>query len=250
MPNTVAQDIIYAFTNDPAHMYPAAIVAIAVGYIYYVYAFLITVKEKTSPLPLWLHCFFLADDTTACVVFYKAAQTHAWFGFFVMFSAGMLVWNFFEIFCNGWDIKHKRQEIFGAYQTKPVTVKDATLKSVLIFLVSLAVVNLIRVFTYDEIMFFMFTICNILAVTIPPLTWAKNKSRKGASMGWAILMIFIAFTNFLPPVFGMWTTASSFFDKPWYIAGVIMTAYSIGAAIMLSKFPKKELLPNGKKPIW
>lgn len=249
--NSVANDLIAAYQSNPlGYLLPAG-VAIAVGYIYYIYCFLITVREKKAPLPTWLHCFFLADDVTACVVFYLAAKNHDWFWFFVMFSVGMLIWNFFEVYCIGWTIKHERQLAFGNASGKPVTIKQSIAQVLVYFVVFLGLINFVITFTGDEVMLHMFTVCNILAVTVPPLYWYKRQSRDGASMGWAICNIFIAFTNFLPAGFGWWTTSSDHFAQPWFYAcGVIFTAYAIGAAVMLSKFPKKGLLPNGKKPVW
>jgi hypothetical protein len=249
--NTILEDQIAAFANNPGQMFPAAIVAIFVGYWYYVYAVRILSREGKSPVPIWLHCFFLADDSTAAVVFFKAARENDWFWFYVMFSAGMVIWVAFEIYCIWWGLKHERQESFGRHDGTPITMKQSVGVAVALFLVSLATVNLIRVWTGDDVMMQLFTICNILAVVVPPLYWAKNETREGASMGMAVTMVLIAATNFLPPGLGWWTTASSYFDHPlWYIAGAVITLYSVGALIMLSRKPAKVAVAGQRKPIW
>jgi len=248
--NTIAIDQIAAFTNNPAQMFPAAIVAIAVGYIYYVYAFRIARREKVSTVPVWLHAFFLADDSTAAVVFFNAARNHDWFWFYILFAVGMLVWVGFEIYCIWFALKHERLTLTGD-RVPPLSMKQGWAYAGALYLVSLCVVNLVRTWTGDEVMMIMFTVCNILAVTVPPIYWLKSPTREGASMGMAINMILIAFTNFLPPGFGWWTTASAYFDHPvWYVSGVVITGYAIAAAVMLSKKPAKVQIPGQPKPIW
>ncbi|MBT8339996.1 MAG: hypothetical protein HKP58_10390 [Desulfatitalea sp.] len=247
--NTIAIDIINAFTNNPERMFPAAFVAITVGYIYYVYSFLLIRRDKKSSIPLWLHVFFLADDTTACVIFFLAAMKYNWYWFYVMFSVGMFIWIFFELYCIRFALLNERQEIRGG--DKPVTMKQGIVYVIALYAVSMVVVNMIIVWTGDEVMMQMFTICNILAVTVPPLYWWRSKTREGACLGFALNNIFIAFTNFLPPGYGWWTTGSSYFDHPmWYIAGVVLTLYTIGAFIMLKNKPPRATLAGQKKSLW
>lgn len=248
--NPVAVDQIHAFLYDPWHMYPAAIVAIIVGYVYYVYAFRIARREKISSIPIWLHCFFLADDSTAAVAFSLAAAKYHWFWFYCLFAIGMLVWVGFEIYCIWFGLKHERLTLTGK-RVKPMTMKQGWFYCLAIYLVSFCIVNLVRFWSGDAVMMNMFTICNILAVTVPPLYWLRSPNRYGASMGMAINMILIAFTNFLPRGFGWWTTASNYYDNwLWYLCGIILTVYTIIAACMLSTKPKKEWKKGEKKPIW
>ena len=57
--STIATDQIHAWQTNH-WMIPAAIVAIAVGYIYYVFQTIILLKEHKSLGPIWMHCFFAA----------------------------------------------------------------------------------------------------------------------------------------------------------------------------------------------
>ena len=84
----------------------------------------------------------------------------------------------------------------------------------------------------------------------PGYLWIERKSRKGSSIGLAIV-IFIGTVNiFLPAGYGMWTTASTYFNQPWfYITGVVISAYAFRNVIMPLKFPQKES-KDGKKVIW
>jgi hypothetical protein len=48
----------------------------------------------------------------------------------------------------------------------------------------------------------------------------------------------------------MFTTASSYFDTPWfYIAGLTFLALAVWNLVTLLRLPPKGAI-NGKKPIW
>ena len=243
--NTIATDQIAAWASNPA-MIPAAIVAIAVGYIYYVFQILIIVKRHKSIGPAWMHCFFLGDDTTAAVVFFQAATTyHFWF--YWLFCIGMFIWVFFELFCIRYSIEHELPDFIRGVKDK----KQAYTICVMLFAISLCIINLIRLWAGDEVMLMNFTICNILAVTIPPLFCLRREERGKYEIGFYINSVLIAFTNFLPANFGWWTTASPFFNHPWwYVTGVILTAYAIWALVITLKKPKAanmDVVPKAKK---
>lgn len=241
---STGMDQIVAWSTNPA-MIPAAIVAIAVGYIYYVFQVLIIVKRHKSVAPAWMHSFFMADDATAVVIFFLAAtKYHFWF--YWLFFVGMFIWVFFEIFCIWYSISHELDDFIPGVKTK----KQGYQICFMIFLVSLCIINLILAWAGDEVMLTTFTICNILAVTIPPLFCLRRPERGKFEIGLAINNVLIAFTNFLPANFGWWTTASSWFNHPWwYISGVIMTIYTLWALYITVKKPysDKDLVPSKRK---
>lgn len=233
--NTIATDQIAAWANNPA-MIPAAIVAIAVGYIYYVFQIIILVKRKQSLGPVWMHAFFMADDTTAAVIFLMAGLKYN-FWFYWLFCVGMFIWVFFEVFCIRHAIKYEMEDFIRGVESR----KQAWGIAFMVYAVSLCVINLIRCWAGDEVMLMNFTICNILAVTIPPLFAMRRKTRTRFELGFYVNNILIAFTNFLPANFGWWTTASPFFDHYWwYIAGVVMTAYTLYMFFYIYRKPKDE----------
>ena len=233
--NTIATDQIAAWANNP-WMIPAAIVAIAVGYIYYVFQTIILLKRHQSMGPIWMHCFFAADDTTAAVVFFLAAtKYHFWF--YWLFCIGMFVWVGFEIFCVTMALKYEQKDFIKGVKEP----KQMAFIAVMLYPVCLCIINLIRNWAGDEVMLMNFTICNILAVTIPPLFAMRRETRTKYELGFYINSIFIAFTNFLPEYYGWWTTASPFFDHYWwYISGVIMTIYTLWAFVTIYRKPKDD----------
>lgn len=234
--NTIATDQINAWHTNP-WMIPAVIVAVAVGYIYYVFQTIILLKRHQSMGPIWMHCFFAADDTTAAVVFFLAARKYDNFWFYWLFCIGMFIWVGFEIFCVRMALKYEQKDFIKGVKDP----KQMGIIAVMLYLVCLCIINLIRNWTGDEVMLMNFTLCNILAVTIPPLFAMRRETRTRFELGFYINNMLIAFTNFLPKNFGWWTTASPFFDHYWwYLSGVIMTAYTIWAFVTILKKPKDD----------
>jgi hypothetical protein len=148
-------------------------------------------------------------------------------------------------------IKYERQEIWGRYYPSPVTVRQAIAQTAWLVVLMVAVVNIFRVYMHDEVMFKWFSLTNAIMAVFPGFLWTERQCRAGSSVGLAILIVFVSVNTFLPPGFGMFTTASDFFDQLWfYITGVICTAFSIKHLITLVKYPPKESVPGQKRPIW
>jgi len=245
------QEVMRAFQENTARMLILAAIPFAGGYGFYIYSFLLTIREKKSPFPFWMHVFYLAHDLTGAVVFGLAALEHHGFWFFTGTSIALLVWNCCEIFNIVMGIKHERQDIWGKYYASPVTVRQAVEQTAWMIALMFSVVNIFRVFMGDEVMFKWFALTNAIMAVFPGFLWNERRSRAGSSVGLAILIVFISVNTFLPPGFGMFTTASPFFDQPWfYIAGVVCTAFSIKHLVMLLRYPPKEAIPGQKKPIW
>lgn len=245
------QEVMRAYRDDTTRMLILSAILFAGGYGFYVYSFLLTIREKKSPFPFWMHVFYLAHDITGAVVFACAAYHHQWFWFFSATAIALLIWNGFEIFNIVMGIKYERQEIWGRYYPDPVTIRQAMTQTVWLAALMLAIVNLFRVFMNDEIMFKWFAWTNAVMAVFPGFLWNQRQSRAGSSVGLAILIVFISVNTFLPPGFGMFTTASRVFHQPWfYVTGVVCTAFAIKHLVMVLKYPAKQASPGQPKPIW
>lgn len=245
------QEVMRAFQEQTARMLILAAISFIGGYGLYIYSFLLTIREKKAPFPFWMHVFYLAHDITGAFVFGIAAYHNHWFWFFSGTAIALLVWNCFEIFNIVMGIKHERQEIWGRYYDSPVTTRQAITRTVWLLALMFAVVNIFRVYMQDEVMFKWFSLTNAIMAVFPGFLWNQRKSRAGSSVGLAILIVLVSANTFLPPGFGMFTTASPFFDQPWfYITGVICTAFAILHLVMLLGYPPKEAAAGEKKSIW
>lgn len=245
------QEVMRAFQENTTRMLILAAISFAGGYGLYIYSFLLTLREKRAPFPFWMHVFYLAHDITGAVVFGLAAYHNHWFWFFWATSIALLIWNGFEIFNIVMAIRHERQEIWGRFYPAPVTPRQALTRTAWTFLLMIGAVNIFRVFMNDEVMFKWFSLTNAIMAVFPGFLWNERQSRAGSSVGLAILIVFVSANTFLPPGYGMFTTASPFFDQPWfYITGIICTAFAVKHLVMLLRYPAKLTVAGQKKPIW
>lgn len=245
----MVQEVMNSYATNPALLHISAL-AFLIGYLEYIYSFRLVLREKMAPFPIYMHTFYLAHDFTGAVVFGKLALEYEFFWFFSAASIALLIWNFFEMFNLYMAVKVERQEIWGDWHKNPVTKKQAIYHIIVQVALMFVVVNLFRVFMDDQVMFKWFAFTNILMAVAPGYLWRKRKSRDGASIGLAIVILIGTINTFLPPGYGMWTTASTFFDQPWfYITGVVVSAIAASNLIVLLKYPPKKSI-DGKKVIW
>lgn len=246
----MVQELIYNYSNN-SYLLMISAIAFAVGYLEYIYSFRLVIREKSAPFPVWMHTFYFAHDFTGAVVFYQLARQHDFFWFFTGACVALLVWNGFEAFNLYMAVKVERQEIWGDIYQHPVTEQQAILRILGQIGIMFAVVNLLRVFMNDVVMFKWFALTNIIMAVGPGYLWARRKSRRGTSLGLSIVILFGTVITFLPPGYGMWTTALSYFNQPWfYITGIVISFVALNNVLMLVRYPRKVNVPGEKTPIW
>jgi hypothetical protein len=115
------------------------------------------------------------------------------------------------------------------------------------------VVNLTNFFMggLNDAAMFKWSVWTNLIVAVGPINlWAARKSRHGTSMGLAIMVLLFIIATYLPPGYGMWTTASSYFNTPWfYISGVIATGYAIYDLILVKNSPPNPHSSTEARPL-
>jgi len=244
----MVQDLMTAYSPSNPFFIRLIIVSIltfGMGYIEYIYSFRLVIKEKSAPYPIWMHTFYFAHDFSGAIVFLTLAKKTG-FWFFWVAGIALIIWNFFEVYNIYKAVTVEREDIWG----KDSTVKQAMKEVIFQIAIMFCVVNLFRVFMNDEVMFKWFAFTNILIAVAPGYYWQSRKTRKGASLGLSITIMIGTFLTFLPPGFGMWTTASPYFDQPWfYITGLVTMLFAIRNYFILKAFPEKEKI-EGQKTIW
>lgn len=243
------QELMRSYTGNLPLLVISGI-AFLIGYIEYIYSFRLVIRERSAPYPIWMHTFYFAHDFTGAVVFFRLAQQYDGFWFFAGAAIALLIWNCFEIFNIYMAVQVERQEIWGAYYDAPVTARQALLRVIGQILLMFAIVNALRIMMNDEVMFKLFLLTNVLMAFGPGYLWNQRRSRRGSSVGLS-LVIFIGTVNtFLPPGWGMWTTALSYFDQPWFYAvGVTVSAFALRNVVLLLRYPPK-VATDGRRPIW
>lgn len=245
----MTEEIIRSYSNNSTLLWLSAFTFL-IGYVEYIYSFRLVLREHSAPFPLWMHTFYFAHDLTGAIVFFQLARSHHYFWFFTMSSVALLVWNGFEIFNLFMAVKVERQAIWGRTGDEPVTVRDAIGRIAGQIVLMAVLVNLGRVFMNDEVMFKWFALTNVVMAIGPGILWSERRSRKGSSVGLAIVILVGTINTFLPPGYGMWTTATPYFDQRWfYLAGGVISIIALRNLLLLLSFPAKSKI-DGRNPIW
>lgn len=249
-------DFMYSFSSaNPNFKLLLIIVAFTffIGYMEYVYSFMLVRREKSAPYPVWMHTFYFAHDSMGAIVFALASKAVGGFWFFTLASIALVIWNLFEVYNLYKCIFVERQEIWGHLYDSPVTVKDAFMRVLGQIVIFIGVVNLFRVFMYDPYMFKWFIFTNVLIAIVPGLYWEKRKTQIGASYKLAVVILIGTINSFIPC--NMWALTSDYFsisNNPWfYILGVISIGFAIRNILVLNRMEKKpKQLPDGTKTVF
>jgi hypothetical protein len=245
----MAEELMHSYSNNPTLLGLSAFTFL-IGYLEYIYSFRLVLREHSAPFPIWMHTLYLAHDATGAVVFFDLARQHHYFWFFTLASVALVIWNLFECFNLFMAVKVERQEIWGRLYDGPVSVGSAVWRIAAQVVLMVCVVNIVRVFMNDTAMFKWFALTNVVMAVGPGILWRERRSRRGSSVGLAIVILIGTVNTFLPPGYGMWTTATPYFDQPWfYVAGVVVSAIAFYNVVMLLRFPPKAT-SGPRKAIW
>ena len=67
------------------------LITFLLGFLVYVYSFVLVVREKSAPYPLWMHTFYCAADFMGIWVFFHAWNVYDHFLLFLLLSIGEAV---------------------------------------------------------------------------------------------------------------------------------------------------------------
>lgn len=246
------QDFVSALSFNGPHFaltVTAAGLTFAIGFIEYIYSFLLVHREGSSPYSVAMHTFYLAIDSMGIIVFALAAQRTSGFWMFTAASIAEVVWSLFEIYNLVKVVTVERTEIWGP----GVTATDACWRIVGWLAVMIPSINLFRVFMNDPAMFKWYIFTNVLMAILPGLYWEKRGTQIGASWGLAIVICIGTINSFLPT--NMWALISPYFtpeNNPWfYCVGVVAIFFSLRTFWVLKNLPPKpKVLANGKRSVW
>lgn len=220
----------------------------AIGFIEYIYSFLLVRREQRSPYNLLMHSFYFGIDSMGIFVFALAAHATNGFWVFTFASLAEVVWTLFEVYNLVMCVYVERTDIWGP----DVSVASAWLRVCGWVLVMVVTVNLFRVFMNDPAMLKWYIFTNILMGIMPGLYWEKRGTRLGASWGLAIVILIGTINSFTPV--NMWANISPYFsmsNNPWfYVVGLVAIGFAIRTLLVLKRLPVKPKTLNGHKTIW
>lgn len=256
--NDVPSQIMQAMALDPANIpnFIAVMLCSTGGFLVYIWAIRLIVREKTDPYPLWLHCWMITwDIITTFTCIYLAVQTGG-FWFFAMFSVFEPIWVVMEAICIHQSIKNQRQEEFGELVKGEVSVGQARFFAFGMIVTGFAL-NLWAFSMLGGPANGIWILCPFTNYVFAFWCWkfwrrrgAKTGTREGNSMGLQIIIAFEVSFMWIPGL-SMWTALTKFNDQPFfYLIGIVASCVAVYNVYCCAKLPKKKTLPNGKKPVW
>lgn len=246
-------------TLIPVH--PEALIAMLLcmtfGYLLYVQALRIMVREKVDPYPIWLHCWMISIDFTGSIMSWQCAIEHDFFWVFVLFGIGLPIWVCMEAVCIYKSVKNHRQEEFGSLVKGEVTLKQGWSSPSAWSSSARASTSGPRPFSEASATGRSSSSGPSRTMCSPYWTWRfwreqgiKNGNRFRNSMGlqWIIT---IQITLMWVPGLSWYIQLTPYLNTPaYYFCGIVASALAVINLYYCYKLPKKETLPNGKKPIW
>lgn len=245
--------LIETFSFSQPFNLTVAGISFAIGYIQYVYAIQLVVREKKGPLPFWMHCFYLAHDSSWSYLTGSVAPLYDNHWLLRSISTALFIWSALEVFCIYKAFTAEREEVFDRLFGGKATLKQMVVYWALLQASMYAVVWMFIGYVgkdhWDGI-FQWFAYTNVLIIMGPANLWLERGSRDGLAMGLAITNVFCAIFTFAP--FSMWVVAlpEVFDNKVHYATGVVMFVYSLYMCWVLRRYPAKRATKPGQKPIW
>ncbi|KAH6695408.1 hypothetical protein F5X68DRAFT_198394 [Plectosphaerella plurivora] len=238
------------FDNTPVMVASTAVSVI--GFLQYIYAVRLLVREEQDPIPYWMQSFYLAHESTFVYLFAQAAPQYDYHWFLVATAASLSVWSALEIFCMSYTLKNPKtraatfSHLFG---------RDPTISKLVPYLVFMQLGMFALVWIMIQLMgpgCFMLTgtLTNVLMIMGPTHTYLSRGSRNGLALGFCLTNVACAIWTFAPFSMGA-AVLPELFDQPaMYAAGYVLVGYSIWLTTIVAAYPPKTAKKGESVPIW
>lgn len=187
----------------------------------------ISIKTKDSPWYFWMHAYYFGHDLTFTLLFHHfCSDVGNWI--FAMMSVMCAAFTLFELFGLWIAVKNERQHLWGQFYKKPVTFQQGLVRGGLTYLFNFVLVFSLYFALQDMMMLILMLSTNVV-VCCGTASMIERHIARGNILGRKTSYFLVvlstlgsALVTFLPPGWGMWTTATRFFDAPWfYILGAL-----------------------------
>ncbi|GKU08826.1 unnamed protein product [Fusarium langsethiae] len=237
------------FTPDNTPLLAALGASSICGYLQYVYAIKLMHRDSRGPMPLWMHLFYLAHDSTFSYTTSIAAGRYDNHLYLRGTSIAFGLWSFLEIYCIYHAIRYHRQLEFsssiGSHSASLGTVIKYT------FLMQTAMYCVVilgmQLFGGPGCIMQWGCLTNVVIVVGPTHEFLRRGSRDGLAVGFCVVNVFAAIFTFAP--FGIFVRSlPEVFDKPeFYWVGCFLVGYSLWLLTVVASYPPmpiKEIRPK------
>jgi len=244
------QEVMNVINRNPFGFSIAAIMVYVIGFAQYGTSLALQIREKKAPWYFWQHAWYFGHDLTFVSLYGLWFHTIDFWLFRVLW-AGCVAFVFIEIFSLYMAVKYERKEIWGKYyKDGEINETQAWVRGIFGYLLGLFLFYIIRIAIGDTMCLALMMSTNAIVAIAPQFLSEARQSRDGGSIILGLLVVGGTLFTFAPSGIGMWTTAASVFNQPWYYAlGVVSLICSVRYVAVLLRFPKKQSI-GGKRPIF
>ncbi|KAF4462143.1 ABC superfamily atp binding cassette transporter permease [Fusarium albosuccineum] len=229
----------FALDNTP--LLAAAGASFVIGYLQYVYAIRLMLSDGRGPMPLWMHLFYLAHDSSFSYTIGSAAGRYSNHLYLRGTSIAYGIWSFLEIYCIYYAIRYHRQLEFSPAMGNHSTSLGAVLRYTFFLLTAMyCIVNLmVELMGGPGCIMHWGCLTNVLMIVGPTHEFLRRGSRDGLAVGFCVVNVFCAIFTFAP--FGMWVRGMpEVFDKTvFYWIGCVFVVYSLWLLTIVASYPPK-----------
>ncbi|EUC28430.1 hypothetical protein COCCADRAFT_109211 [Bipolaris zeicola 26-R-13] len=197
-------------------------IATAVGMTQYFYAVHLTLRDKKSPFPLWMHLFYLAHDSSFAYHFACEARKYNYHSYVMSKVIGLIVWTLLEVYCIHRTLTVEHEGLFSP-RHNPRQLRRALVLNTFLLLVFYTIVNVPIYLIGPEAWLYWTMLTNVVMAIGPGPYWLQRGCRTGTSRVLAGVNVIGTLCTFWP--YSMWVhDLPSVFDSPiFYWAGVPVT---------------------------
>ncbi|KAH6658072.1 hypothetical protein BKA67DRAFT_620170 [Truncatella angustata] len=238
------------FTLDNKPLLLSATFSFAIGYLQYVYAIRLTLREGKGPIPFWMHQFYLAHDSTWAYLLNGAASRHDEHWFLRGTSTALLLWTCLEVFCIHRSVFKDRETTFSSLLGPNSSSRSVLQYTILMQLGMYSIVVLLILLIGEGCLMQWFCLTNVLIVIGPIHEYLRRGSRQGLSLGFCLVNVACVVWTFTPFSFWVLSIPEIFDQRAYYTIGLILGLCSIWAYLIVARYPPKTPRKDGKAPIW
>lgn len=227
----------FQFDNTP--LLAAAGACFAVGYLQYFYAMKLIWSHGRTPMPFWMHLFYLAHDSLFSYTMGSAAGRYNNHFYLRGCSIAYAIWSCLEVYCIYYSVRYNREQEFSSAIGNRSKSLGATLRYVVFMQAAMyAVVYLVaELLGGPGCILHWGLLTNVVMIIGPTHEMLRRGSIDGLAVGFCIVNVFCAIFTFAP--FGMWVRAMpEVFDTPsFYWVGSVLFGYTLWLLNIVASYP-------------
>ncbi|TPX17873.1 uncharacterized protein E0L32_002974 [Thyridium curvatum] len=233
--------ITQEFTWDNSPLLVAAGAAFLIGYLQYYYAIKLMLTDGKGPMPVWMHIFYLAHDSSFSYTLGRDSSRFGGHFFLLGSSRAYALWSALEIWCLYYGLRYHRMETFSSALGDRAACLGNSLRYTIFMLAAMyCAVLMVASMLGEGCMLHWGLLTNTIMIVGPTHEYMRRGSRDGLAVGFCVVNIACVIFTFAPFSMFAQTFPETFATKPFYICGSVLLLYSFWLLAIVVGYPPKD----------